>query len=83
LISQKSFWHLYSSTGVVLLPKPCLQIYGEKEPTMCRYYKFNVSFLQLITQNRDSNASVLQFHSGFTIEVVLMIVRPDLLSPNK
>ncbi len=41
---------------------------------MCRYYKFNVSFLQLITQNWDSNASFLQFRSGFTIEVVLCLV---------
>ena len=40
---------------------------------MCRYYKFNVSFLQLITQNWDSNAPFLQFRSGFTIEVVLCL----------
>lgn len=41
---------------------------------MYRYYKFNVPFLQLITQHWDSNALFLQFRSGFTIEVVLCLV---------
>jgi len=38
---------------------------------MYRYYKFDVSFLQLIIRNGDFNALFSQLRTGFTIAVAL------------